>query len=138
MDEWQKLSLTEGDASSYFTPYSNVGLVLGTPSGGLIDIDLDCPQAIALAPTFLPPTEWVHGRPGAPRSHWWYVEPGEVPTTSQFRAPNGTMIVEFRSTGGQTVVPPSVNKDGEQSTWHGPTDSNGLPWGARRSWTSTT
>ena len=53
------------------------------------------------------PTGAVFGRQGKPASHWLYVaqEPG---STQQFKAPGGAMIVEYRSTGGQTIAPPSV------------------------------
>lgn len=53
----------------------NVGVLLGTVSGGLTDVDLDCPEAVELAPFFLPPT-LTFGRASAPRSHWLYHSPG--------------------------------------------------------------
>jgi hypothetical protein len=35
---------------------ANIGVLLGEASNGLIDIDLDCDEAIRLAQHFLPPT----------------------------------------------------------------------------------
>ncbi|MCA9309574.1 MAG: bifunctional DNA primase/polymerase, partial [Phycisphaerales bacterium] len=90
----------------------NIGLLLGTPSGGLVDIDLDCVEAVELAPQFLPPTVTVTGRPSRPRSHWWYVCPDAI--TVKHKDPvSGAMIVELRSTGSQTVVGPSTHPDDE-------------------------
>ena len=52
---WQKLELKLDDLPSYFKdePH-NIGIILGEPSGGLVDIDLDAPEAITLADAFLP------------------------------------------------------------------------------------
>ena len=43
---------------------SNVGLGLGKASGGLADVDLDCPEAVQLASRFLPPTRMRIARGG--------------------------------------------------------------------------
>jgi Bifunctional DNA primase/polymerase, N-terminal len=40
----------------------NVGIVLGDPSGALVDIDLDCPEAVAGARSILPETGLTFGR----------------------------------------------------------------------------
>src|SRR5215212_6655455 len=45
----------------------NVSILFGEPSGGLVDVDLDCAEARSLADEFLPPTASVFGRPGSPR-----------------------------------------------------------------------
>ena len=45
-----------------FVDEINVGVLLGEPSGGLIDVDLDCAEAIAIAEQFLPVTRAVFGR----------------------------------------------------------------------------
>ena len=58
---------------AHFNGTGNIGVLLGEPSGWLIDVDLDCDEAVALAPKFLPPTGATSGRPGKPASHWWYV-----------------------------------------------------------------
>jgi Bifunctional DNA primase/polymerase, N-terminal len=53
---WQDLRLDEAQLSVYFNGApSNIGVLLGLPSGGLVDIDLDCREAIMLADRFLPP-----------------------------------------------------------------------------------
>src|SRR5437762_9512237 len=70
---WPDLHLSRNEISSYFQEGDNVGIVLGEPSGGLVDVDLDVPEAIELAPEFLPQTNRKHGRAGARNSHCWYV-----------------------------------------------------------------
>jgi hypothetical protein len=121
LDGWQNLRLTVEDAPRRFPPGANLGRLLGDPSG-LVDIDLDCPEAIMVADLFLSQTGMVHGRPSKPRSHRWY-QPKPIPPTKQYKEINGKMLVELRSTGGQTVSPPSVHPSGEMIAW----DSEGEP-----------
>lgn len=112
---WQKRQFQPHELPATFTG-QNVGLRLGEPSGGLADVDLDSQQAVALGGTLLPPTGWVGGRPGKSRSHFFYRAAGA--TTRKFQDPiDSSMIVELRSTGGQTVVHPSIHPTGEQYTW---------------------
>ena len=114
LPDWPNLRIEEKDMDELFT--ENVGLLLGTPSRGLVDVDLDARETIALAPLFLPPTAMIHGRASRPRSHWWFiVDP--APPTKRFQDTDGTCLVELRSTGGQTVVPPSVHPEGEAIEW---------------------
>ena len=104
--DWTKLRLKP----EAFPENSNIGIILGEPSGWIVDVDLDCPEAIELADQYLPPTVAVTGRPSAPRSHRWYIAAGA--TTEKHADPNdGSMIVELRSTGTQTVVGPSIHPE---------------------------
>src|SRR2546430_172568 len=67
-DDWQKLRLREEDLPHRFNGRpQNVGVLMGSPSAGLTDVDLDCQQAIKLAPLFLPSTACIFGRSGKPR-----------------------------------------------------------------------
>ncbi len=104
----------------------NVGLVLGTRSGGLVDVDLDSPVAVELADDFLPATGMVHGRPGKRRSHRWYRLSDAPEGVLAFRGPKG-MLVELRSgslaKGSQTLAPPSRHPSGEELTW----EADGAP-----------
>jgi hypothetical protein len=50
----------------------NVGVRLGAPSGGVVDMDLDCEEALLLASAVLPRTGTIFGRPGSPRAHWFF------------------------------------------------------------------
>ncbi|MFN7374748.1 MAG: bifunctional DNA primase/polymerase, partial [bacterium] len=109
---WQELRLSDEDLPRHFNGNGNLGLLLGEPSGWLVDVDLDCDEAVALAPEFLPPTGAKSGRPGKLASHWWYVCEGAK--TRKHQDPvSKKMIVELRSTGAQTVVGPSIHPSGE-------------------------
>ena len=101
----------------------NLGLALGAEHGGLVDIDLDHHKAVACAAMVLPETPMRSGRPGNPGSHFWYVVDGYDPGICQFKLPDGSVIIEYRAGGGQTVVPPSLHPDGDEYQW------NGEPWG---------
>ena len=60
------------------TANCNIGVVLGDPSDGIVDVDIDRVEALPLADFFLPQTEMVFGRKSKPRSHRIYKcpEPG--------------------------------------------------------------
>lgn len=113
---WQNLRLKESDLPDYFEGGENIGILLGKPSGGLVDVDLDCPEAIFLGRTFLPYTGRIHGHKSKPSSHWWY-RATPIPASRKFSDPDGTCLVELRSTGLQTVVPPSIHPSGETIEW---------------------
>ncbi len=121
IDGWQHLRLAEADLSGYFGNGENIGIILGEASK-MVDVDLDSPEALAVADCFLPKTGMIHGRASKPRSHRWYV-PTPIPATRQYRDVDNAMLVELRSTGGQTLIPPSVNPSGEAVTW----DADGDP-----------
>ena len=114
---WESTRITYDQVAKRFKPDSNIGLVLGEPSGGLVDVDLDCAEAVALATTFLPSTVCISGRPSRPRSHYWYI--AEIAKTSRYKDSDGAMLVELRTTGSQTVVYPSVHDvDDVRYEWH--------------------
>ncbi len=107
---WEQLRLTDQELPQYFDQPANIGIAVGEPSQWLVDVDLDCPEAIELADQFLPATPAISGRPGKLRSHRWYYAEGTE--TKQHRDPvSNRMMVELRSTGGQTVVGPSIHPD---------------------------
>ncbi|MEX0718041.1 MAG: bifunctional DNA primase/polymerase, partial [Planctomycetaceae bacterium] len=113
IDGWTKLRIDLEDVERHFSPDDNIGLLLGEPSGWLVDVDLDCAEARDLAESYLPPTAAVTGRPSSPRSHRWYYAAGAV--TKKYTDPlTRKMIVELRSTGTQTVVGPSIHPEGER------------------------
>ncbi len=122
---WQHYAPNNGQLARDFSGAGNIGLLLGEPSHGLVDIDLDWPEARSLAAQFLPATPMRSGRASAPLSHWWY---RCAIKTAKFSDPNAergkggevrAMIVEIRSTGAQTVVAPSVHPSGERYEWAG-------------------
>jgi hypothetical protein len=74
-DDWQDERCTVEDVPQKFSSHKNIGLLLGEASNGLVDLDLDCPEAVALAPAFLPFTGFKSGHATNPVSHYWYVSP---------------------------------------------------------------
>src|SRR4051812_15874464 len=73
-DGWQAERRTDADLDRDFgSRLVNIGILTGEPSGGLIDIDLDTPEAIALASVFLPETGAIFGRAEKPGSHRLYL-----------------------------------------------------------------
>ena len=91
-----------------------MGILLGEPSGGVVDVDLDVPEAAQLAEHFLPPTV-TSGRDSSPQSHWFLRAPGI--TSEKWKEIDSKVIVEVRSTGCQTIVEPSVHPSGESCRW---------------------
>ncbi|WP_158497245.1 AAA family ATPase [Methylocystis sp. ATCC 49242] len=70
---WTDLRISADEASRYFNGAPcNIGVALGEVSGGLVDVDLDCREAIAAAPYFLQKTAAIFGRETARASHWLY------------------------------------------------------------------
>lgn len=113
---WPALRLSVEELPQYFAENDNIGWLTGEASGNLVDVDLDCNQAVSLAEAFLPKTERVHGRKERPKSHYWYtVTP--LPRPMKFADINGNCLVELRSTGQQTLIPPSIHPNGQRLRW---------------------
>jgi hypothetical protein len=99
---------------------TNISIRLGKRSQNLVDADLDCEEAIALAPLYLRETGATFGRPSAPRSHWLYF--AAEARYEEFVDPiSKDTLIELRADGRDggahiTVVPPSVT-DGERREW---------------------
>lgn len=107
----------------------NVGIQSGRLSEDLVCLDIDSLEALAVADTYLPRTGMIEGRPGKRRSHRWYKAiniPPELtagshvaggiggPRTRLFKGPDRKILLEFRGTGSQLVVPPSVRRKGHK------------------------
>ena len=138
---WGRSYYTDESASDVFRDM-NIGFVLGVSPGsvetgagdaGLVDIDLDCREAIRLAPYFLPDTNWVFGHASAKRSHYMYRCKGSATVKFSSGKPgdgagDGGMVLEIRGAGAQTMAPGSVHPSGEPvrfdlGTW----ERGGLP-----------
>lgn len=120
---WPELRVTSETAERYFNRERlNIGVLLGQASNGLVDMDLDCMEALLLAPYILPAT-CCFGRKSKPRSHWLY-QCLPPPLTEQFVADDNSMLLELRSTGTQTVFPGSVHEAGEGIAWHASIPAN--------------
>jgi len=128
IDGWQNLDLGLNDLPAVFKQNGtrpNVGVLQGKPSGGLIDVDLDTDETVALGALWLPRTGAVFGRAGKPHSHFLYRASDHIgPKTKQFERPGRprdtgekSMLVELRSTGCQTIMPGSVHPSGESIVW---------------------
>jgi DNA polymerase I-like protein with 3'-5' exonuclease and polymerase domains len=118
---WQQLRLTPDTLDDHFPPQEvrNIGVLNGEPSGNVLDVDLDCPQALLATPQLLPDTGWIFGRTSAPSSHRVYrADRCLAAAQEKYTDLDGTVLVELRGTGGMTVYPPSLHMDtGEQITW---------------------
>lgn len=124
---WQRFAATAEDMPRCFAGIGNIGIILGERSGGLVDVDLDAPEAVALADIYLPRTGAVFGRGSKPRSHRLYVAVGAVYEvfSDPFVAEGKKVLLELRADGAdgvsrrQTVFPPSTHECGEQIRWEG-------------------
>lgn len=120
--EWHKLKITKDDIGKFFNgKEQNVGVILGAASDGLVDVDLDCPEAVALAPKLLPATGAIFGRHSKPRSHYLYIvsEP-EQKAAIRLQDSEDSTIIELRlggKKGAQTVFPGSTHPSGEAIEW---------------------
>lgn len=128
----------EHEVLAAFAEAQALGVLLGSPSGGLIDLDIDDPVARHIANTLplLPDTPLESGHAGAPRSHRWYRSLGVLPDTQALRGPrddDGVQrpIVEVRAEGVQTMIPASLHPDHGEVWWQGPDserlDESALP-----------
>jgi Bifunctional DNA primase/polymerase, N-terminal len=122
---WQNLGITAETARQYFNGNpQNVGVQQGAASRGLADVDLDCLEAIAAAPFFLPHRTARFGRASKPCSHWLYytdLAQTEDKATLPFKDPEKHVVLEIRIGGGgagaQTVFPESTHPSGEAIEW---------------------
>jgi putative DNA primase/helicase len=115
---WPVLRLRKDQLEEYFASDDNIGWMTGETSGDLVDVDLDCKAAIVLGKVFLPKTERIHGREGRRTSHYWYGAT-PIPRPMKFVDVDGKCLVELRSDGQQTLIPPSIHPNGEQLRWEG-------------------
>jgi hypothetical protein len=124
IDGWQSLRITAEDAPRHFNgKQQNLGIILGQASGGVTDIDLDCPEAIAGAAFLLPKTA-TFGHASKRVSHWIYktnLFETQDRAAIKFMSTDRTGLLEARAGGGgyaaQTVFPPSTHVSGEPIAW---------------------
>jgi predicted Fe-S protein YdhL (DUF1289 family) len=112
---WNKLNIDKNNLNDYFKEEkSNIGVLLGSVSQWLTDIDLDCDEAVKYAKRYLPRT-LKFGRKSKPSSHWLYRSKDSETCVFRYKDESGQVktLLEIRSTGLQTVFPPSVNPTGE-------------------------
>ena len=91
----------------------NIGILNGTTSG-LIDIDLDCAEAVAFADLFLPEIVASFGHEGNDRGHYLAAIKSSG-KSRKFNLPDSSeCLVELRSDGTQTMLPPSIHPSGHK------------------------
>src|SRR5262249_5053578 len=122
VDDWPRLRVDRNNLNEHFPPRKkqNIGVLNGEPSGHRQDADLDAAEARLLAPRFLPPTGWIFGHcPSAPSSHRLFKTDRSLDTAFlAYCDTDGKKLLELRSTGTQTVVPPSIHEEtGEPVRW---------------------
>lgn len=123
LDGWQSLKLTLDDLPRLFANGCNLGGLLGPISGDVVDVDLDCDEAVLLASVFLPPTGAIFGRRQRPGSHRLYRISNGSPNTQRWEHPvrrgqgHKAVFVELRAGGAQTLFPGSVHPSGDVYTW---------------------
>jgi Protein of unknown function (DUF3987)/Bifunctional DNA primase/polymerase, N-terminal len=134
-DAWQHIKIDRSNVDQYFNGEpQNIGVQMGPASSGLVDADLDCPEALALGPAILPITDSVFGRKSTPGSHCLYYCADEIAPKANIafddprRSGNEARMLELRiggdGRGSQTVFPPSTHKEtGELICW----EKNGEP-----------
>ena len=113
---WQNMRLTEAELTRHFNGnQQNIGILLGEASVGLVDVDLDVTEAVTLAQKLLPQTT-TFGHKSKRHSHYLF-QTDPIPATAKFTDTDGTMLAELRSSGSQTILPPSTHPSGEQIEW---------------------
>lgn len=124
---WADQHLTGKTAAGFLDTEDNLGVRFGKPSHGVADLDLDWLETVAAADVLFANLP-AYGRPGKPRSHrlvtcaaiktFKFKLPPSCKADPRIASEHGVDICEFRSTGAQSVVPPSINAGGEQIAWH--------------------
>lgn len=116
-DGWNKVIVKERTLDRHFRPGANIGGLWGEPSGGIVDIDLDWDEAAHFAAFYLPET-FTYGRASRPRTHYLYRCKGIASMAKaipkKVDPENHGKVVEIRSTGTQSVLPPSMHPDRER------------------------
>jgi putative DNA primase/helicase len=115
---WTNLKIATNDIGKYFNGQpTNIGVLTGQPSKGLVDVDIDHTTALRFAPWFLPETKCVFGRASKPKGHWVYRVP-DSQTQETFQSTG--MIVEVRGNKRCTVFPGSIHESDEPVEFEDP------------------
>ena len=94
-------TLTDAQAES-----KNIGLLLGKKSG-ILDVDLDCIAAKALADVILPEPAVKFDRGSPDSGHYLYKATSFGSRKSFTSDKSGSTLVELRGDGAQTMIPAS-------------------------------
>jgi putative DNA primase/helicase len=114
---WSATRLTPEEVAGAFTLDHNLGVLLGEPSGGLVDADMEIMPVVLAAPWFMPDTGAIFGRPSKPDSHRLYKIEGRVRRVLYRDPIDNLLLMEVRGEGHQTMLPPSLHPSGELVGW---------------------
>ena len=111
---WQQLRLKKSEVAESFASNSNIGILLGEASKNLVDIRSQIVSRQSFWPRcFCRKHKRCTAESRCPGSHHWY-RTERSPKPEKFSDIDGSCLVEIRSTGQQTVVPPSIHPSGER------------------------
>lgn len=115
---WQKGDIPPEEYDVIFTEDRNIGIILGSRSGNIVDVDQDEATFVKVAKHFIPKTGLCFGRASARGSHALYRIDGEsIVKRVSFADADGVMLAEIRGDGHQTMMPPSMHPSGETVEW---------------------
>jgi len=116
---WNTMHMTRDDAAGQYGSDGNVGNRNGKPSGWRTDLDLDWPEAVAVADVLLS-TLPAHGRASNPRSHRWAIVadsesvefslPAACAGDPRFGGDHAMMIAEIRRARRPSCPVASTNR----------------------------
>lgn len=108
---WNQVRYRDHDLPRVFrNPRSNIGALWGRPSDHVCDIDIDSDLAKEPARRILPQT-YVYGRERRPNTHYLIRVRGA--RTMKWIAGDGSMLIELRATGTQSLLPGSIHPEGD-------------------------
>lgn len=117
---WQNTSYKNlGDLEKKFVGDWNIALLTGKISNGyLIDIDLDSESSRIIASLFTIYSRIYKAHKSSSNlpSHYWFLNEDDLKTKKYINI-GGEMLVELRSEGSQTLVPPSIHPSGTVMEW---------------------
>ena len=125
--KWKDCIIKPGQAAEKIHADSNIAVLLGAPSGDVVDLDFDCAEARAIGDQVFGKLP-AFGRASAPCSHRLARCAGAKSRSYNLPAKkgepgadgeHGAKLLEIRSTKAYTMFPPSVHPTGEVVEWQG-------------------
>jgi putative DNA primase/helicase len=114
---WQHEHIPSTEIRRWVEDGGNVGVQVGEVSDWICAVDLDCAEAVQLAPSFLPDT-LKSGKRGA-ACHYFYRSPGA--RYISYNDTNNTRLIDLKASvngaGHQVVVEPSIHPEKGPYKW---------------------
>jgi putative DNA primase/helicase len=118
--DWQNRDVSLSEIVAWYERGGNIGMQLGAVSDWRGAADCDCPEAVALAPRFLPPTLRLGKGSGVPDV---YLYRSPELGFAKFTGLGGETLIDLKASnngaGHQIAVPPSVHPDKGAYRWAG-------------------